>query len=64
MLYIFVGIAMFDMYFRPIRAVTADGNYLKEVASDWYLCIWLDLGVKFDIKMFALLYINLLDYVC
>ena len=54
---------MFDMYFRPIRAVTADGNYLKEVASDWYLYIWLDLGVKFDFKMFALLYINLLGIV-
>ena len=44
--------------------ITADGNYLKEVAADWYLYIWLDLGVKFDFKMFALLYINLLDYVC
>ena len=47
---------------RLIRACTADGNYLKEVAADWYLYIWLDLGVEYDFKQNALLYHDLSEF--
>ena len=48
---------------EPIRADTADGNYLKEVAADWYLYIRLDLGVKGGFEMSASLFINPFDFV-